>query len=1188
MQKFKSFKAFWVVSLIIAVVDIIFVFMNYTLSKSSFEANLAKQAEALNLNFNTLLSQTYSNMSAMATYVAGDERVQQLFLQGKKAVEQGDNPKAVAEAQRVRDELYDLVSPNWIEVQNRFSARQLHFHLGPGSTSFLRVHKPNKFGDNMDNVRFTIVDTNEEQRSRVGFETGRVYSGLRGVVPVQAFDQSVQSLVHVGALEVGTSFDVVLGIIDDTSNFGAGVLLTREHIKSAMWPDAIERKFGTQTLTCECVIEASSRPGFEKVIETGRNESVRFRDGGHKILEVEGNHFLVVYQPLRDYQGLKNSSIEAVGAVVFWKDVNEEVASLAASEWYNIIYGLVGFIIVESLLLIALNVGTRRLRRIIDNDSKELRILKDRLNDAQRLASLGNWEWNIQTDEIWWSDEVFHIFGLEPQSITPTYKTFLETVHPEDRADLENAVDASLSNNAAYQVEHRIVLPDGSEKTVKEQAEVIADEFGKPLKMIGTVHDITLDVIAGEALKASVTMYKQMFDLNSAIKLLIDPATGEIISANKAACDFYGYSLDEMSQLSIFDINTLNKEQILHEMETAKKEKRLFFSFKHRIASGEIKDVEVHSGPVNVHGRALLHSIVIDVTDRNRYERALKETTERLEFERRNLSRSQKKYKTLFDSVSVGIVQQNKLGEIIAANDKACEILQLKQEQLLAKTSYDPRWQSIHEDGSEFQGGSHPSIKALQTGEPQLDVVMGLKYPEETIWINIDSIPLFEDNASEPYSVISNFTDITDRLKVEHALKLSENRNELAQNLYGIGVWEWNTVADEVYWSQEMCEIWGVDASEFRGDLDAVQKAIHPDDFASWESDVQQAVEKGINHELEFRIILPNGQTRWIYALGKPMVTEGVTQGMLGICTDVTEKREQLLKLSRAASVFSHAQEGIIITDADGVIVETNQAFHDITGYDEDEVIGQTPRVLKSGRHSEEFYASMWQELIEEGHWEGELWNKSKDDEFFAESLTISSVKDEHGVLTNYVGVFSDITVKKLREETLEKRANYDALTNLPNRRVLNSALEIKLEQPLQHGMAVLFIDLDGFKAINDGYGHSVGDELLIAVSKRFKSLLRSDDIVARVGGDEFILLVDKIRSPEEVKKFASRILEACSTKFSFDIGDVEISSSIGSVFVPEGTIVDATDLINRADAAMYSAKSAGKNQCLNVGWNDL
>ncbi|MGH1461781.1 MAG: PAS domain S-box protein [Neptuniibacter sp.] len=1184
MKKSKTFRAFWIVSLIIAVVDIIFVYMNYTLSKSSFESHLSKQAETLNLNFETLLAQTYNNMQTMATYVAGDERVKQLFLQGKKAVEkEGFSDKA----QQIRNELYDLVSPNWIEVQQRFSARQLHFHLGPGSTSFLRVHRPTKFGDNMDNVRFTIVDTNSEKSPRVGFETGRVYSGLRGVVPVQAFDQSVQSLVHVGALEVGTSFDVVLDIMDKTSNFGAGVLLTKKHIKSAMWPEAIEKKFGSQQLNCECIIEASSRDGFEEIIATGREKGVRFRDGGNQILEVDGNSYLIAYQPLRDYRGTEHSNIEPVGAVVFWKDINDEVSALKTSQWYNIIYGIVGFIIVESLLLIALNVGTRHLRKIIANDSKSLRLLKDRLTDAQRLASLGNWEWDIKSDEIWWSDEAFQIFGLAQESCQPTYSALLQMVHPEDRSALEKAVESALVNKSPYSIEHRIVLPDGAVKIVKEQGEVITDNHGEAVRMIGTVHDITTAKKAEEVLKSSETMYKQMFEMNSAIKLLIDPGSGEIISANQAACEFYGYSLDEIVQYSIFDINTLTKEQIKHEMDSAKAEKRFFFSFKHRVANGDVKDVEVHSGPVNLDGRSLLHSIIIDVTDRNKYERELKETTERLEVERHNLSKSQSKYKTLFESVSVGIVQQNRLGEITAANEKACEILQVSKENLLSKTSYDPKWQAIHEDGSTFEGESHPAMQALRTGQPQLNVIMGLKYPEETVWINIDSLPLFDEGCSEPYSVISNFTDITHRLKTEHALKLSENRNELAQNLYGIGVWEWNAISDEVYWSKELSQIWGESESQSTKDFDAVRKSIHPDDLEIWQANVQNAVDNLENHEMEFRIILPEGQTRWVYVLGKPTVENGAMVSMLGICTDVTEKREQLLKLNRAASVFSHAQEGIIITDPNGVIVETNNAFHEITGYEEHEVIGQTPRVLNSGRHSDEFYESMWNELLQDGHWQGELWNKSKEGEFFAENLTISSVKDDKGVLTNFVGVFSDITVKKLREEVLEKRANYDALTNLPNRRVLYSSLDAKFEKPLEHGIAVLFIDLDGFKGINDKYGHSVGDELLIAVSQRFKSHLRADDIVARVGGDEFILFVDKIHHAEEVEKFTARILEACSTEFTFGDSSFQISSSIGSVFVPAGMVVDSSELINKADEAMYQAKSSGKNQCVYVDFSD-
>lgn len=375
---------FLLLSISIAVIDGVFVFTNHLFSTEAFERNIEAEGRRINSSFDTLLSQTFANMLTMATFIANDREVQNIFLAGKKAVEIEGGGKGGPLATAARKELLDKVGPNWKEVQKEFQVRQLHFHLGPGSTSFLRVHRPDKFGDNMDDVRFTIVDTNAEHTSRSGFETGRVYSGLRGVVPVSAWDKQKGSPVHVGVLEVGTSFDIIFKILDNRTGHGGGVLLTREHIESAMWPDFIMRKFGDGLKVCDCVFEASSRKNMKNIVQQGLEKGINFRDIGASILKLEDTYYAISHFPLRDYIGTKNPERKNVGSVVFWRNADNEMAAFQKSQLFNVGYGILGFFLIEILLFLGFRVATRRLETEVADRTVEISSAKA---DLERQAA---------------------------------------------------------------------------------------------------------------------------------------------------------------------------------------------------------------------------------------------------------------------------------------------------------------------------------------------------------------------------------------------------------------------------------------------------------------------------------------------------------------------------------------------------------------------------------------------------------------------------------------------------------------------------------------------------------------------------------------------------------------------------------------------------------------------------------
>ncbi|WP_297365692.1 diguanylate cyclase [Thauera sp.] len=294
----------------------------------------------------------------------------------------------------------------------------------------------------------------------------------------------------------------------------------------------------------------------------------------------------------------------------------------------------------------------------------------------------------------------------------------------------------------------------------------------------------------------------------------------------------------------------------------------------------------------------------------------------------------------------------------------------------------------------------------------------------------------------------------------------------------------------------------------------------------------------------------------------------------------IEAQREQGRRLELAASVFANAREGIIITDRGGNIVDVNGAFTTITGWARDEVMGKNPRLLKSGRQGADFYRAMWAVLAEKGYWEGEVWNCDKQGKAFAEALAISAVRDGDGEVSHYVALISDITRQKEHEQRLRRLAHFDVLTGLPNRSLLADRLEQALGRARRSGkpVAVALIDLDGFKAINDGYGHEAGDALLVTVARRMKACLRTQDTIARMGGDEFIAVIGELDSHDEVRRPMTRLLAALAAPVELEQGTVRVAGSIGVTFYPQGGPIESEQLIRQADQAMYAVKQAGKN----------
>jgi len=356
---------------------------------------------------------------------------------------------------------------------------------------------------------------------------------------------------------------------------------------------------------------------------------------------------------------------------------------------------------------------------------------------------------------------------------------------------------------------------------------------------------------------------------------------------------------------------------------------------------------------------------------------------------------------------------------------------------------------------------------------------------------------------------------------------------------------------------------------------------VFPDVPERWKEAHQRGLAGERQRADEDRFDRADGKVQWIrWEIIPWRAGEGSVGGIVLFAEDVTQRKETKERLRLAANVFTGVREGIVITDRTGTILDVNDAFSRISGYAREEVVGKNPRLLQSGLQSKEFYGNMWQSLLREGYWSGELWNRTKGGDIYAEMLTINAIRNSSGEAEQYVGLFSDITEIKEHQQQLERITHYDALTGLPNRVLFAD----RLRQAMAHAhrkknlLAVVYFDLDGFKGINDRYGHATGDALLTALSFRMKRALREGDTLARLGGDEFAAVILDLDSNKACMLTLNRLLAAASEEAQIGEAVLRVSASAGVSLYPQAGDVDADVLLRQAGQAMYQAKLAGRN----------
>ena len=454
-------------------------------------------------------------------------------------------------------------------------------------------------------------------------------------------------------------------------------------------------------------------------------------------------------------------------------------------------------------------------------------------------------------------------------------------------------------------------------------------------------------------------------------------------------------------------------------------------------------------------------------------------------------------------------------------------------------------------------------------------------------WVLSRGRVVSRDGRGRALRMAGTLTDISARRRAEEALRSNESLLRTVLEHLPVGVCAADVRGQLLYGNPEGRRIWGDGRSALAQDHGLPDDSPGPvgrgESVGTGAWAVQRAVRDGEMVIGEESAIEPlEGERRTILSSAIPIRdgTTGAITGAVLVNQDITERKAAEERLRQAAQVFESTSEGVIVTDSGGRIQAVNPAFTRITGYGEGEVRGKTPSVLRSGRHDAAFYAAMWEVLTAHGQWRGEVWNRRKDGEIYPEWLTISAVRDDGGHTSHYVAVFTDISVLKRSQEHLEFLARHDALTGLPNRLMLKDRLERALAKARRRRgtVALLFLDLDGFKGVNDSLGHAVGDQLLTIVARRMRERLRVGDTLGRLGGDEFLIVLEQRVREGDAARVAELLLQLLAEPIAIGQHELFISASIGiSLYPDDGDDLDT--LLRNADLAMYRAKDMGRNQ---------
>ncbi|MBI2312128.1 MAG: PAS domain S-box protein [Betaproteobacteria bacterium] len=726
-------------------------------------------------------------------------------------------------------------------------------------------------------------------------------------------------------------------------------------------------------------------------------------------------------------------------------------------------------------------------------------------------------------------------------------------VAPRELADKYYAADQALFDNPGVQVyEAQVKYADGSLHDILFSKATFNKANGELGGLVGVMLDISERKRAEAELKEREKRLAVLFERAGDIILVHDKA-GRIVDVNRQACQSLGYERGELIGMTVPDID-------LHcvpgrpegPWSTLAEGRTVTVEGLHRRKDGSSFAVEVRVALIAPEPDALFMAVARDITRRKQAEEAVRDARDRL--------------RALIRASPVAIMGLDLEGRVTMWNPAAERMFGWSEKEVLGQMNpivppdREAEFRALL--GKACRGESFTGVELKRR-----------RKDSSTIAVSLSVAPLSDERGSIS-GVIAVLADISGRREMEDALRASEQkfRSYIDNALDAV------LVADETGRFLESNPaaraLFGYSEEEFR--RRSIPEVLDPD---------PENLEQGRQH---FARVLDTGKsvgTVWNRRKdGTPMLLDinAVALGnnrFLGFLRDVTAQQLAAQQIRLYARVFESSQDAIIITNPRNEIIAVNRAFTDITGYGQDEVLGRNPKLLSSGRQDQGFYINLWTAIRETGHWQGELWNRRKSGEVYPEWVTISAVKDGRGSITNYIAIFSDISERKAAEEHISYLAQHDGLTGLPNRTLMQDRLKLALATANRAGdmVAVMFLDLDRFKTINDSLGHQLGDQLLIGVAERLGDSVRVSDTVSRVGGDEFVVILPTITEVEDVALVAEKIIRNVSRPYQIETHEINTTPSIGiAIFPNDGE--DMGTLIKNADTAMYHAKESGRN----------
>lgn len=631
---------------------------------------------------------------------------------------------------------------------------------------------------------------------------------------------------------------------------------------------------------------------------------------------------------------------------------------------------------------------------------------------------------------------------------------------------------------------------------------------------------------------------------------------GYLTEVNQAYADMSGYAREELlgAHISLLEAREQTAEEVGRHIARIMAQGWDVFETRHRRKDGSEIEIEVST---------------TYIADSRQFVAFLRDITERKQA-RDALLASQRRLETVLDTASDGIHVLDEDGNVMLCSQSFARMLGYTAAEAARLNVAD--WDAMIPRDA-LLGTLRALLDKPATFETRHRRKDGTSYDAE---INTSSIEL--DGRRYLYA---STRDITERKRTELELQEKSLRLDEAQRIAKVGSWELDLLENRLIWSDEIFRIFEIDPARFGASYEAFLDAIHPDDREAVNTAYSRSLRTREPYSIAHRLRMPDGRIKHVQehcetefdATGKPLRSRGTVQ-------DITELALAEEKILLYAKLFEHTGEAMMVTDRDNRIVDINAAFTRMTGYTLEEVLGQSPNLLGSGKTPPETFQNLWASLAETGYWQGELWDRRKDGSIYPKWVAISSIQDAQGAVTHYIASFSDISERKAAEERMDRLARHDPLTGLFNR----FSLQERLEQALttakrdQHQIALLFIDMDRFKLINDTLGHHVGDGLLIEVARRLQSCVRESDILARLGGDEFVAVLTGIDTAAEgAMVVANKILARLGNAYQIEGHELHSSPSIGiSLYPADG--LNATALMKAADTAMYHAKEHGRN----------